>query len=54
MTLLAEYSIPAVLREWAERAEVRTLPEAFRRSVARVGSRPYLGQKVDGVYRFQT
>jgi long-chain acyl-CoA synthetase len=54
MTLLAEYSIPAALREWAERAEVRTLPEAFRRSVARVGSRPYLGQKVDGVYRFQT
>lgn len=54
MTLLAEYSIPAPLREWAEGAEVRTLPEVFRRSVARVGSRPYLGQKVDGVYRFQT
>jgi len=54
MTLVAEQSVPAALREWAEGAEARTLPEVFRRSVARVGSRPYLGQKVDGVYRFQT
>ncbi len=53
-TIPVKPAVPAALEKWASTAEVRTLPEVFRRSVARVGSRPYLGEKVDGVYRFQT
>jgi len=40
--------------KWARIAEAQTLPEVFRRTVARVASRPYLGSKVNGAFRFQT
>ena len=54
MPLDTEYRVPAALEEWSRTAEVGTLPGIFRRTVQKAGSRPYLGEKVDGAFRFQT
>ncbi len=54
MPLAVDLPVPQAVQEWAATAEAQTLPAVFRRSVARVGNRPYLGQKVGGTFQFQT
>ncbi len=54
MSLAVEYPVSEALMKWARTAEAQTLPDVFRRTVARVGSRPYLGSKVNGAFKFQT
>jgi long-chain acyl-CoA synthetase len=54
MSVTSEYAAPKALLDWAAKAEIKTLPELFRRTVKKCGPRNYLGWKDKGTYRYLT
>ncbi|HXE73945.1 MAG TPA: long-chain fatty acid--CoA ligase [Candidatus Nitrosotenuis sp.] len=54
MSLVAGAVPNKALEEWAKTASVKTIPQLFRQAVDKVGSRPFLGEKVAGSYQFRT
>ncbi len=54
MSVTSEYAAPKAVLDWAAKAEIKTLPELFRRTVKKCGPRNFLGWKDKGTYRYMT